>query len=114
MADNSFVLDESFEWFLEEKRIDPITRARFKRGDRVVVCARCKQVLLRETWDECDGCVMPGCSGDETDRTFIKRPTPRRSSASTEGRLILTNGAPRRLPPTQPDGVGHIVVKSRR
>ena len=36
MTANVFVLDEEREWFLEEGRIDPMTRAPYKRGDRVL------------------------------------------------------------------------------
>ena len=109
-----FTLDDSFSWFIDEKRIDPITRARFKRGDRVVVCSNCKQVLLEETWTECDGCVMPGCNGSTVDSVFVKRPARVPGDVDARGRMILTNGAPRRLPPVMPSGVGHIVVKSGR
>ncbi len=77
MALNVFTLDDSLSWFLELNRIDPITRSRYERGDRVVVCRACKMVHLESTWQDCGGCVAPGCNGKETAARFIKAPPPK-------------------------------------
>ena len=37
-------------WFLNEHRLDPVTKGEFVQGDQIVICARCKTVSLRDSW----------------------------------------------------------------
>ena len=36
--------------FLDEQRSDPVTKNRFKHGDRIVFCAVCKSAFLEDSW----------------------------------------------------------------
>lgn len=51
------------KWFLDEHRLDPVTKSEFFRGDSVVVCAHCKTVSLRDSWDSIGG-FCANCQGD--------------------------------------------------
>ena len=93
MAINVFVLDENREWFLQQGRIDPMTRAQYKRGDRVVVCNSCNMVSLESTWIECGGCTSPGCRCKVAARKFLKAPvTGNKSPLTALNKIVLRNG----------------------
>ena len=93
MAINVFILDENRDWFLQQGRIDPMTRAQYKRGDRVVVCNSCHMVSLESTWDDCGGCTSPGCGCKVAARKFLKAPAPKNNVPSTAlNQIVLRNG----------------------
>ena len=93
MAIHVFVLDESRDWFLQQGRIDPMTRAQYKQGDRVVVCNSCHMVSLESTWNDCGGCTSPGCGGKVSARKFLKAPAPKSKLPSTVlNKIVLRNG----------------------
>jgi hypothetical protein len=93
MAINVFILDESRDWFLQQGRIDPMTRAQYKRGDRVVVCNSCHMVSLESTWNDCGGCTSPGCGGKVAARKFLKAPAPKNTvPSSAVNQIVLRNG----------------------
>ena len=93
MAINVFILDENRDWFLQQGRIDPMTRAQYKRGDRVVVCNSCHMVSLESTWNDCGGCTSPGCGCKVAARKFLKAPVPNNNVLSTAlNRIVLRNG----------------------
>lgn len=70
MAVNVVTLGSDREWFLLQKRIDPLTRRVFVRGDRVVVCDGCKTVHLESSWDDAGGCSA--CGGRSTRKSFLR------------------------------------------
>ena len=119
MTANVFVLDEEREWFLEEGRIDPMTRAPYKRGDRVVVCRSCKMVSLESTWNDCGGCTAPGCRCKTTARRFLKMPPPKIDERSkTLNKIVLRNGKVERQndsenKTSQADGTPKMVITAR-
>lgn len=93
MAINVFILDESRDWFLQQGRIDPMTRAQYKRGDRVVVCNSCHMVSLESTWNDCGGCTSPGCGCKVAARKFLKAPAPKNTVPSSAlNQIVLRNG----------------------
>lgn len=93
MAINVFILDENRDWFLQQGRIDPMTRAQYKRGDRVVVCNSCHMVSLESTWNDCGGCTSPGCGCKVAARKFLKAPAPKNNVPSTAlNQIVLRNG----------------------
>lgn len=93
MAINVFILDENRDWFLQQGRIDPMTRAQYKRGDRVVVCNSCHMVSLESTWNDCGGCTSPGCGCKVAARKFLKAPAPKSNVPSTAlNQIVLRNG----------------------
>lgn len=93
MAINVFILDENRDWFLQQGRIDPMTRAQYKRGDRVVVCNSCHMVSLESTWNDCGGCTSPGCGCKVAARKFLKAPAPKNNVPSTVlNQIVLRNG----------------------
>jgi hypothetical protein len=93
MASNVFILDESRDWFLQQGRIDPMTRAQYKRGDRVVVCNSCHMVSLESTWNDCGGCTSPGCGCKVAARKFLKAPAPKNTVPSSAlSQIVLRNG----------------------
>ena len=93
MAMNVFILDENRDWFLQQGRIDPMTRAQYKRGDRVVVCNSCHMVSLESTWNDCGGCTSPGCGCKVAARKFLKAPAPKNNVPSTAlNQIVLRNG----------------------
>ena len=93
MSATVFVLDENRDWFLQQGRIDPMTRTLYKRGDRVVVCRSCKMVSLESTWNDCGGCTAPGCNCKTTARRFLKAPMPKIDEHSNViNRIVLRNG----------------------
>lgn len=93
MAINVFILDENRDWFLQQGRIDPMTRAQYKRGDRVVVCNSCQMVSLESTWTDCGGCTSPGCGCKVAARKFLKAPAPKNNVPSTAlNQIVLRNG----------------------
>lgn len=99
MANNVFVLDESRDWFLQQGRIDPMTRALYQRGDRVVVCKDCHMVSLESTWDDCGGCTAPGCRCKVTARKFLRAPAPQIGELSNVlNQIVLRNGRVERQP----------------
>ena len=106
MAYNVFVLDDSRSWFVELKRIDPMTRRQFLLGDSVVICNGCKTAFLESTWDDCGGvCVAPGCGCRITSERFVRRPPPKpRSAADGLNRIIITNRGVIRRDETNDDG----------
>lgn len=90
---NVFILDEKRDWFIAEGRIDPMTRGKYKLGDRVVVCNSCKMVSLESTWNDCGGCTSPGCNGKITSRRFLKIPPPKTHlPPNAINRIVLRNG----------------------
>ena len=93
MAINVFILDENRDWFLQQGRIDPMTREQYKRGDRVVVCNSCNMVSLESTWNDCGGCTSPGCGCQVTARRFLK-PDKAKSKvpSSALNEIVLRNG----------------------
>ena len=113
MAYNSFVLDEDKQWFLEEGRIDPITRSHYRMGDRVVVCDRCHMVSLESTWRDCGGCTSPGCGGKVTARRFLKAPTPRRDDGVLNHIILRNGGVGRQDEPRDDDGAPKMIVRVR-
>lgn len=117
MAETVFVLDESRQWFIDEGRIDPMTRSHYKRGDRVVVCNACKMVSLESTWRDCGGCTAPYCGSKSTSRTFLSAPPPKpRIPADGLNRIILRNGGVDRAEEPSPrDGstAPRMVIKKR-
>lgn len=92
MAINVFTLDESRDWFLQQGRIDPMTRAQYRRGDRVVVCNDCHMVSLESTWNDCGGCTSPGCGCKVAARKFLKAPEPKIGDANVRNPIVLRNG----------------------
>ena len=93
MAINVFILDENRDWFLQQGRIDPMTRAQYKRGDRVVVCNSCHMVSLESTWNDCGGCTSPGCGCKVAARKFLKAPAPKNNVPSNVlNQIVLRNG----------------------
>lgn len=93
MARNVFILDESRQWFIDQGRIDPMTRDSYKIGDRVVVCSGCDMVSLESTWDDCGGCTSPGCGCKVAKRQFIKEPPAKtRKSGDGVNHIIIKNG----------------------
>ena len=44
-------ITETDSWFLDLKKKDPITGRTFCAGDRIVICAICKNVYLVDTWE---------------------------------------------------------------
>ncbi len=120
MALNTFVLNDSLDWFLELGRIDPMTRAPFRRGEQVVVCASCNTVHLESTWRDCGGCVAPACNGKQTARRFIKAPPPKALPPRiVVNRIRLTNSRVERrdetpATPSGGDGQPRIVIRNRR
>lgn len=93
MAINVFILDESRDWFLQQGRIDPMTRSQYKRGDRVVVCNSCHMVSLESTWNDCGGCTSPGCGCKVAARKFLKAPDPKNTVPSSAlNQIVLRNG----------------------
>jgi len=93
MAINVFILDESRDWFLQQGRIDPMTRSQYKRGDRVVVCNSCHMVSLESTWNDCGGCTSPGCGCNVAARKFLKAPAPKNTVPSSAlNQIVLRNG----------------------
>lgn len=50
-------------WFLDEHRLDPVTKGEFVQGDRIVICARCKTVSLRDSWVSIGGSCA-NCQGN--------------------------------------------------
>ena len=93
MAINVFILDESRDWFLQQGRIDPMTRAQYKRGDRVVVCNSCHMVSLESTWNDCGGCASPGCGCKVAARKFLKAPAPKIGELTNVlNQIVLRNG----------------------
>ena len=93
MAITVFILDENRDWFLQQGRIDPMTRAQYKRGDRVVVCNSCHMVSLESTWNDCGGCTSPGCGCKVAARKFLKAPPPKNTLPSSAlNQIVLRNG----------------------
>lgn len=93
MAINVFILDESRDWFLQQGRIDPMTRAQYQRGDRVIVCNSCHMVSLESTWNDCGGCTSPGCGCKVAARQFLKAPAPKNTVPSSAlNQIVLRNG----------------------
>ena len=71
MANNIHTLTSAHQWFIDEKRHDPMTHKEFEIGDRVVVCANCKIVCKVATWDEMGKCSS--CNRRNTQSQFITR-----------------------------------------
>ena len=92
MATNVFILDENRDWFLRQRRIDPMTRETYKMGDRVVVCNDCRMVSLESTWNDCGGCTSPGCDCKVTARRFVQAPPPTNVNPAALNHIILRNG----------------------
>ena len=99
LNESVFVLDEGRRWFLEQGRIDPMTRERFRLGDRVVVCSGCDMVFLESTWQDCNGCVTPGCGKKRLKKQFLKMPPQKRNEGTAAQtvqmqppRVVLRNG----------------------
>lgn len=127
MVSNVFVLNEERQWFLDEGRIDPMTREKFTFGDRVVVCSSCRMVFKESTWEDCHGCTAPGCRGKTTARAFLKPPSaPGGASArgnQRPGGLVIrphragqTPGAavsPAPADPGNPAGSGRMILRNR-
>ena len=117
MAATVFILDESRRWFVEEGRIDPMTREMYRQGDRVVVCRSCKMVSLATTWEDCGGCTAPGCGGKSTADKFLKAPPPKpQVDMAAINHIILRNGRVERQEPsssTEGDGAPQLIIKKR-
>lgn len=119
MAINVFILDETKDWFLQQGRIDPMTRAQYKRGDRVVVCNSCHMVSLESTWNDCGGCTSPGCGCKVAARKFLKAPAPQSDVPSRAlNQIVLRNGrVERQAEPTTLNRQGEepprMVIKAR-
>lgn len=119
MAINVFILDETKDWFLQQGRIDPMTRAQYKRGDRVVVCNSCHMVSLESTWNDCGGCTSPGCGCKVAARKFLKAPAPQSDVPSRAlNQIVLRNGrVERQAEPTtlnrQGEEPSRMVIKAR-
>ena len=119
MASSVFVLDESREWFLRQGRIDPMTRAQYQKGDRVVVCGRCRMVSLETTWNDCGGCTSPGCGGKVAASRFLKAPAPKMTvHPAAINQIVLRNGRVERQAMTpseaESDGGPRMIIKVRR
>lgn len=116
MAINEFVLDEGKRWFVEEGRVDPLTREPFRMGERVVVCANCKMVYLASTWDDCGGCVGFECNCKRTKRSFLAKPA--RPQAKPRNEHSRPNGEEAPMPPRAretpvTEGRGELVILRR-
>ena len=117
---NVFVLDENRDWFLQQGRIDPMTRAAYRRGDRVVVCDECHTVFLESTWNDCEGCVAPGCNCKTTANRFLNVPAPKRNAEiGVLNQIVLRNGRVERQPEseavdTRGENGPRMIVKNRR
>ena len=71
-------LGPSDYWCVALGRKDPLTREKFKTGDEVIVCASCKTVSLKISWDydianNIGGCCVCGGSQEHNgfERSYI-------------------------------------------
>lgn len=44
-------IEKDKQYFLQEGRKDPLTGAKIKIGDEVVICASCKSAFLKDSWE---------------------------------------------------------------
>lgn len=80
-------------WFLQKGTVDPLSRGRFRPGDAVVVCGRCRAVHLRDSWI-LSGRKCPVCKSrsrrPDFDRNFIDISYSHRGRESMKG-FRITN-----------------------
>ena len=81
---DSHVLTRADNWFLKQNLKDPVTLSPFEQGDTIVICAACKAVQYKASWEmNRNRCTEMGCKHPETLKFSAFSPTILRQTQSS-------------------------------